>query len=156
MDNRTEPLKQRGAALVVALLMLLVLTLLAISGMNSASLELAMAGNAQFQQNAFQASESGIERALQAGLFNPSTVSEPVVHAPSKFAAAIKRQLDGVAQPAVWGASWDSFSTYHFEIESVGTSARNATATNRQGVAIIAPYSPSFQPLDSSSPELTP
>jgi type IV pilus assembly protein PilX len=62
MARRPAKLAQRGAALVVGLLLLLVLTLLAISGMNTSTLELVMAGNTQFYQNAFQASETGIER----------------------------------------------------------------------------------------------
>ena len=56
--------KQHGAALVVGLLMLVILTLLAIAGMNTASTELVMAGNEQFRENAFQAAETGIERTL--------------------------------------------------------------------------------------------
>ena len=41
--------RQDGAALVVGLILLLVLTLLAVSGMTTASLELQMAGNEQYQ-----------------------------------------------------------------------------------------------------------
>lgn len=139
--------RQRGAALVVGLLLLLVLTLLAISGMNTASLELVMAGNTQFQQNAFQAAEAGIERALIEGEFNPSEESEPLPADGEPFNVTIERQLDGVAQPAIWGASWDSFSTFHFEVESDGESERNAQARTTQGVAIIAPWDPTIQPL---------
>jgi hypothetical protein len=57
MITSFKPQRQNGAALVVGLLLLMVLTLLAISGMNTASLELVMAGNTQYQQNAFQAAE---------------------------------------------------------------------------------------------------
>ena len=39
--------------------LLLVLTLLAVSGMNTSTLELRMTGNQQFTQNAFQAAETG-------------------------------------------------------------------------------------------------
>jgi len=67
---------QSGAALVVGMLLLLVLTLLAISGMNTASLELAMAGNMQYHESAFQAAESGVEQAMTVGLFNPGGVAE--------------------------------------------------------------------------------
>src|SRR6185369_6632519 len=56
--------RQRGAALVVGLLLLVVITLLAIGGMNSASVELVLAGNTQRQALAFQASEVGIENTL--------------------------------------------------------------------------------------------
>ncbi|PZN33189.1 MAG: pilus assembly protein PilX, partial [Proteobacteria bacterium] len=60
------------------MLLLLVLTLLAISGMNTASLELVMAGNTQYRQNAFQAAENGIERSLQEAAFNPGAAPETV------------------------------------------------------------------------------
>ena len=55
------PHKQNGAILVVGLVMLLVLTVLGVSTMNTASLELNMAGNDQFQENAFQLAETGID-----------------------------------------------------------------------------------------------
>jgi len=162
------PLRSRGAALVVALLLLLVLTVLAISGMNTASLELVMAGNTQYQQNAFQAAEAGIEQALRVGAFNPGggvehipadpsqTIPIPGTNNADSFAATITPQLGGAAQPAMWGSSWDSFSTFHFEIESVGRSTRNALARNYQGVAIIAPHDPTVMPIDPTSPELRP
>ncbi len=165
---------QRGAALVVGLLLLLVLTLLAISGMNTASLELVMAGNTQYYQNAFQAAETGIERSLILGGFNPSAGTERLPAASSDpdvpsggepipgtggadaFVATITPQLSGAPQPAMWGTSWDSFSTFHFEIQSTGTSVRNAIATNRQGVAVIAPHDPTVMPIDPTSAALTP
>ena len=52
--------KQSGAALVIGLVLLLVLTLLAVSGMNTATLEVQMAGNSQFAENAFQAASAAI------------------------------------------------------------------------------------------------
>ncbi|HLS80494.1 MAG TPA: PilX N-terminal domain-containing pilus assembly protein [Steroidobacter sp.] len=146
--------REHGAALVVGLLLLLVLTLLAISGMNTASLELVMAGNTQYHQNAFQAAETGIERALVDDTFNPvlATAEETLNVAIAgssidKYSTWTRRQLDGKAQPAMWGSSWNSFSTYHFEIESHGESARNATARNFQGVAIISPADATVPPL---------
>src|SRR5258706_12208249 len=62
---------ERGAALVIGLILLLMLTLLAVSGMNSASLEFIMAGNEQYRANAFQAAEAGIEQSMALGGFNP-------------------------------------------------------------------------------------
>jgi type IV pilus assembly protein PilX len=59
-----------GAALVVSLLLLSLLTLLAISGITAASLELRMAGNEQYQERAFQAADAGIERAIRAGVYD--------------------------------------------------------------------------------------
>jgi Tfp pilus assembly protein PilX len=66
----TTRARQQGAALVVGLLLLLVLTILAISGMTTASLEMLMAGNEQYQERAFQAADSAVERAITAGIYN--------------------------------------------------------------------------------------
>ena len=80
-NRQPSSARQRGAALVVGLLLLLILTLLAISGMTTASLELQMAGNEQFQERAFQAADAGIERAIQAGVYD--TNSTVGTYAPS-------------------------------------------------------------------------
>ena len=47
MTRQMNPKKQAGAALVVGLLLLVVITVLAISGMSTATTELAMARNDQ-------------------------------------------------------------------------------------------------------------
>jgi hypothetical protein len=72
------------------------------------------------------------------------------------FYATIEPQLGGAAQPAFWGSSYDSFSTFHFEIQSNGQSARNAVATTRQGVAVIAPFDPTVTPGPGLPTTLTP
>ena len=73
MINRNS---QQGAALIVGLLLLVVITILAVSGMNTATTELAMARNDQTYENVFQAAESGLENALAQPTFNPGA---PVV-----------------------------------------------------------------------------
>lgn len=170
MITRTSPpiasrRAQSGAALVVGMLLLLVLTLLAISGMNTASLELSMAGNVQYHENAFRAAETGIEQAMVLGDFNPGEPTQnlpategdtlPIPDTSDRFAASIEPQLGGLPQPAIWGASWDAFSTYHFEIQSSGESARNAVATTVQGVAVIAPWDSTISPGAGMPAELT-
>ena len=49
--------RQAGATLIVGLVLLLVLTVVGVSGMNMATMEITMAGNTQFRQDAFQAAE---------------------------------------------------------------------------------------------------
>jgi type IV pilus assembly protein PilX len=133
---------QRGAALIIGLILLLVLTLLAVAGMNSASMEFIMAGNEQYRQNAFVAAETGIEQAFMSGEFNQgnaiSSMTGNAGGGSDTWSANISTQLGGAPQPALWGNTWDSFSTIHFEIESTGTQ-RNALAANVQGVAVISP-----------------
>lgn len=142
--------RQQGAALVIGLILLLVLTLLAVSGMNSASLEFIMAGNEQYRSNAFQAAEAGIEQSIAQSAFNPGVGAPPLLTgattATDTWAATVTPQLAGVPLPAIWGNSWNSFSTYHFEISSVGTAVRSANAINLQGVAVISPWDPTVQP----------
>ena len=66
--------KQQGAVLVISLLLLVVITTLAISGMNTATTELAMARNDQNYEFAFQAAETGLDTAMAMGRFTPSPV----------------------------------------------------------------------------------
>lgn len=142
---------QQGAALVIGLILLLVLTLLAVAGMSSASLEFIMAGNEQYRANAFQAAEAGIEQSIRTGTLNPGAVAEtrngtPNPASTDSWTSTITPQLAGAPLPALWGNSWNSFSTYHFEIQSTGSSTRGAQAVNVQGVAVISPYDPSVLP----------
>lgn len=78
--------KQGGAALVVGLVLLLVLTVLGISTMSTASLDLAMAGNDQFAENAFQLAETGADTMannLNSGSFVPPNVTVPNICFPA-------------------------------------------------------------------------
>jgi type IV pilus assembly protein PilX len=139
--------RQRGAALVVGLVLLLILTLLAISGMNTATTELIMAGNEQYQARAFQASETGIERVIATGVFNPNPAVAPVP-VTTTFPDADARTQDDVvitttsprgSSPPPPGYSFGTFSSEHFEIVSEGQSLRNATSTHTQGLFLVAP-----------------
>ena len=75
--------QQQGAALVVGLILLVVISVLAISGMNTATTELAMARNDQNYENAFQAAETGLEQALvyHGSLTGPSTAPDWIASA---------------------------------------------------------------------------
>ena len=55
--------KNKGAVLVMSLLMLFVLTLIGVSGINTSSLEEKMSGNARNRTLAFQAAETGVRDA---------------------------------------------------------------------------------------------
>ena len=67
---------QRGVALVMALVILLILTLLGITAMGTSSLEEKMAGNIQEATRAFEAGESGLNRTWdEAGTFDLSATT---------------------------------------------------------------------------------
>ena len=95
MKTMTTFKRQQGAALVVGLLLLVVITVLAISGMNTATTELAMARNDQNYENAFQAAETGLENALAQGQFNTvAGGAVPVMYINSHDSVAAQIQFE--------------------------------------------------------------
>ena len=142
--------RQKGAALVVGLILLMVLTLLAVTGMNTATLELQMAGNAQYSENAFQASEMGIEQALRdakvKGVNTSNVDPEKTVDMPGSTIDKYKILTthtweNGVTAVPAGGFSigfGKGYSAYHFDVSSTGTSSRSATETHVQGFYVVA------------------
>jgi len=138
---------QRGAALVIGLILLLVLTLLAVSGMNTSTLELQMSGNQQFGQDAFQAAETGIDRALQSGDYTTvETTTVPETALPDSTDTVASETVfnadNGVTPVPAGGYSLGvskGFQAYHFDITSTGTAGRGATSTQTQSFYIVGP-----------------
>lgn len=138
----TKSVRERGAALVIGLVLLAILTLLAITGMNTASTELIMAGSEQYRQNAFQAAETGIERAITVLTTVPQD-GVPVVVAPTLVPNSTTDRFRTSSQymgedKDVPGFSAGKFAGLHYRIESTGTSTRNASATHEQGAYLVA------------------
>ncbi|MCG5496888.1 pilus assembly PilX family protein [Ectothiorhodospira variabilis] len=78
-----NPQGQTGAALIVALVMLLVTTMLAVAGVQNTVLQERMAGNMHDRNIAFQYAESGL-RDAQRGL--PGNANDPVTFSPGNAA----------------------------------------------------------------------
>jgi type IV pilus assembly protein PilX len=132
--------RQQGAALIIGLLLLLVLTLLAVSGMRSASEELIMAGNEQYRQDAFQGAEAGIEQAINTGIYDGATTNTvPGTVGATPYTATITPQYGGATFTGVSGSSSDAAAGIFYEIASQGTSARAAQVTTWQGVMQLVP-----------------
>ncbi len=136
--------RQRGVALVIALIMLVVLTLLAMTGMNTATTELIMSGNEQYRRNASQAAAAGIEQAISqladastARSAVPSTIPPTALPgAPDERYTTVTRFTgDETGLPQ---SSADKFVGLHYTIESTGNSARGASDTQIQGVMVVA------------------
>lgn len=131
--------RQHGTALVISMILLMVLTVLAISGMSTANTEMVVVGNEQFRQNAFNAAEAGIARTVRLSTFNPDPVAGV-----ENFAGAIPGTGDSFTSTVrprgqsqgFYFFSNDDFTTYYFDLRSTGAAARGATATNLQGVAL--------------------
>jgi type IV pilus assembly protein PilX len=141
--NRTSSYrKQHGAALVIGLVLLTILTLLAITGMNTSTTELIMAGNEQFRQNAFQAAETGRENALKklSGIATDGSVvrvDETPVTTGSKETYSTTSQYIGQDSDLA-GYKVGAFVGNHYIVTSTGRSSRNAQADHEQGAFVVA------------------
>jgi Tfp pilus assembly protein PilX len=149
MKHHNSHRKQRGAALVIGLILLVIITLLAVVGMNISNSELASATSEQTRLRAFQAAETGVEHGI-ANLINITTVSTaPITDPVTAVDSSPLNPATGLPQDSYQITSqfrgWStlskgnsrSFNSYHFTVVSTGTSARNATAQNTQGAFIM-------------------
>jgi Tfp pilus assembly protein PilX len=132
---------QRGAVLIISLVLLMVLTILAISTMRTASLGLLMAGNVQYRQNAWQLAQAGIDNILRAG--DPA-LTESCATAVAAAPVAID-ELGGSYTTTVCyrgesmtpGNSITRVPTFNYEVQADGTTEqRGARARLVQGFAI--------------------
>ena len=130
---------QRGAVLVIALLLLLILTLLAITGMRTAIAELWMAGNEQFHRKAVVAASAGVEVAIarvrssgEVAAIGPAALGDSTA---DSYAVTVRHTGREASLP---GSSAEKFAGEHFEIESTGTSSRGAREVQLQGVLVIS------------------
>jgi len=140
--------KQSGAALVVGLILLVVLTLMALSSMNTATLDLVMAGNEQYRGRAFTASESGIEQSLvNYGAFDStkdySGTSTTTGNGNDSFIYNITRPNSGVVMPPPSGSSAGEYGAIYFTVSSTGKSDRSSGAVNTQDLLEIVKASSS-------------
>ena len=147
--------KQQGAALVVGLILLVVITVLAISGMNTATTSLAMARNDMNYENAFQAAETGLENALAQGLFDTlvgSTVTQDINTHDSVSAEIEYEDSSIVPDKAFSLGSGSGVAAYHFLATSTatslrdpnGTTDRDSSAIHTQAFYVVGPESSSL------------
>lgn len=150
---------QRGSALLVSLVFLVILTVLGLSVMNTSHLEMKMAANAQFGNQAFQAAESAIDSVMRIPkptlltfvggaptarnyFFNQTTA----VGFPdgSQFFAETAATLTTFQQTGNVPGGGFSVSedagtpkAHHFTIESTGQSQRAGRSAHEQGMYVI-------------------
>lgn len=150
--------RQRGAALVVGLVLLVVVTVLAISGMNTATTELAIARNDQSFENAFQAAETGLELALSRSQF--ATTPTPVIlprHDIGSSGYSVDTQIvfqNTTIVPDKAFSLGSGMAAYHFvaqatagatrSIDATDPHDRDASAVHTQAFYIVGPGSPSL------------
>ncbi len=142
--------KQTGAVLVISLLMLLVMTLIGVTAMSTATLEEKMAANSQYTNMSFQASESAVEgvvnnidliqQALNAGVGNPISRNVDLDNSHVASTGELEFRVQGPAPGYSAGEDQGSFTAFHFIARGIGTMpAVNARTDTSQGVYRIAP-----------------
>lgn len=138
LDRRTAPMAaQRGATLIVGLVLLLVLTVVGVSGMNTATMEINMAANTQFQQDAFQMTEDGID--VMIGTRDYTTelartlewTGNPNV---DRRAVTTYRLNTGVPDVAF---SDEEYEAFHFDVTAIGRGPRNAQSQHTQSFYVV-------------------
>lgn len=149
------PRRQHGAALVVGLLLLVVITVLAISGMNTAATELAMARNDQAYEDAFQAAENGLATALSQGQYATSAMATiPITISSHQTANATIQFEDSTIVPdkAFSLGVGSGISAYHFIATSQAAfrrdpndvTDRDSTAVHTQAFYVVGPELSAF------------
>lgn len=141
--------KQRGAALVVGLILLVVITLLAVVGMNIANTELASATSEQLRMRAFNAAETGLEQRLQTLGVDATTSATPVVaDAVAVENSPVNANKDATDTYQVTTTYWGegsmlsrytagTFAGFHYSIQSTGDAPRGAVAVHTVGAFIV-------------------
>jgi type IV pilus assembly protein PilX len=136
-----SPLREEGAALIVGLVLLLALTVLGVSGINMASLDLRMASNNQSAQYAFQTAESGIDRAL-SGPVNSTTPETYTNVSIGDGTYTFDAEIACVATTRVPEGIYSEGGgarAIHFDATATGHGPDNAVTVLTQSVYIIGP-----------------
>ena len=144
--------RQQGAALIVGLMLLVVITILAVSGMNTATTELALARNDQTYENVFQAAETGLETALAQGAFSTTAniLVAPQAAANEVINTSIQYEESTLVPDRAFSlGSGSSIAAYHFLATSQAqylmspgnVTDRDASAVHTQAFYIVGPGS---------------
>lgn len=147
--------RHQGAALVTALLLLMVLTVLGVAGLATATLELRMAGNAQHHERAFAAAEHAIEQAVTTADLDTSSTpsaplrpacggacSVPVTGDPFDYSLYYDAGAGRTPAPDGGYSLGAGLQAHHFIVEASGGSGRGARAEHTQGFYVLGPAEP--------------
>lgn len=84
--------KQNGSTLLVALIMLMLLTLMAISAMRSTTSGIQVVGNAQFHEEALTAAQQGIEATISSNFTTlPAAATVNVTFGAANYTAKVEK-----------------------------------------------------------------
>lgn len=149
--------RQRGATLITALVMLIVLTLLVVSGIRSSSTNLRIAGNMQIQEEATAAAQQAIENVISTAVFNtaPQTVGNFNVTIDSATClSATQVDFNTAGFPVNCQAETGMIVCYQTMWEIVATATdtnSGATAEIHQGVTMMTNSDQATTSCDTTS-----
>lgn len=138
---------QRGTALIMSMVILMILTILGITAMGTASLEEKMSGNTQEATRAFQAAESGLNQAFNtAGNFdlNVSQTNNFTYDSGKSGSATVVTEVILPFTTPRRSATPDSMTNFenaNFNQKSTGTTVVGAKSVVNQGVSQLVPKS---------------
>ena len=158
MNTPMNMKKPDGAALIVGLILLVVITVLAISGMNTATTELAMARNDQNYENAFQAAETGLAAALGSGTFDTlvnATLTPTIGSGGGHETVSTQIQFEDstpVPDKAFSLGAGSGIAAYHFIATAQAASMRDpgnptdrdSSAVHTQAFYVVGPEAPTL------------
>ena len=167
MNTQRSISRQRGMAMVIGMIMLVLLTLLVVSAINSSSVNLRITGNMQAQDEARAMAQQAIERVLgvkanfyptptaqaATNYYADNNASGNAVYSVSVAAPVCKgaaKQFPGRTADCINGARaglfcWDTL----WEVAATATDAKTGVRqVITQGVAI--PFEPGFNPATVS------
>ena len=153
MNLRGRANEQRGTALVAGLLLLTLISLLGLAGAAAAQVELQLARNEQFRENAVSAASAGIEIAIRQVTSSPPEAVPVRVHASlpdSSDQVEIRTRFLGYEfdLPQEPGAR---VAGAHYEILSTGHAPRASTDRQRalvmRVVEVAEPASADCEPV---------
>ena len=151
MSIKIKNTKQRGAALIIAMVMIFMLSLMGISAMKGSSLERRMATNSVLSAAAFQAAESLTDLALDnednldaAWRVQPAIYSVPEIDLKNSYVSeqGIEAEFIGDGLPIGYSmaeGSSSGFSAFNYEVRgaTVMQESRTASAVTQGAFRIV-------------------
>ena len=142
--------RQRGAALVVGLMLLTMVMLLSLAAAGSAHVETLLAQNESFRENAESAASAGIEMAIRAIVTSPGPADVPAHltgSLPDSSRYDVELRFVGYESTLPQEAP-GNLAGAQFEITSSGSSARHAIDRQRAGVMWVTQAPTPSAPVD--------
>lgn len=135
--------RERGMALIMSLVILMILTVLGVTAMSTSSMQQRMSGNTQEINRAFQAAESGLNQALNtAGSLDLNNAqTNDFTYGAMGATATVTTTFVQFSPPKRGSGYGNNFETANFDQSSNGATGAGATVNVHQGIGQIVPKS---------------